>query len=125
MARHNEVGKWGEDIAALYLKEKGYIIYERDWRSKHRDIDIVAIDQDTMVFVEVKTLTDNNVREPEEGVSHKKLANLRNAINHYIKSHQIDRPCRFDIVSIVGPDKNPPQINHLEDVPLFTGWARR
>lgn len=125
MLKHNDVGKMGEDIAALYLQEKGYIIYERDWRSTHRDIDIVAVDGDTMVFVEVKTLTDSVFRAPEEAVDKKKIINLRKAINHYVKSHQIDRPLRFDIISIVGPETNPPVIEHFENVSLFTGWSRR
>ena len=125
MARHNEVGKKGEDIAVVYLQGKGYIICERDWHSNHRDIDIIAIDQDTMVFIEVKTLTNNDFREPEDSVNKRKITYLRSAINHYIKSHQIDKPCRFDIISITGPEQISPVIKHYEDVPLFTGWARR
>ena len=42
MAKHNNTGKWGEDLAADYLREKGYEIIERDWRDGHRDIDIIA-----------------------------------------------------------------------------------
>ena len=43
MAAHNELGKWGEDMAEAYLRNNGYIILERDWHSGHRDIDIIAI----------------------------------------------------------------------------------
>ena len=55
MAKHNNTGKWGEDLAADYLREKGYEIIERDWRDGHRDIDIIARSPDlrTIVFVEV------------------------------------------------------------------------
>ena len=42
MASHNELGKWGEDIAANYLERLGYTIIERDWKSGHRDLDIIA-----------------------------------------------------------------------------------
>ena len=55
MAAHNDTGKWGEDLAAKYLEEKGYTIVERDWKSGRRDIDIIALDDDVVVFVEVKT----------------------------------------------------------------------
>ena len=50
MAEHNELGKWGEDYATIWLRDKGYVIVERDWHSKHRDIDIIALDGNTMVF---------------------------------------------------------------------------
>lgn len=54
MARHLESGKWGEQQALRYLKEQGYQIISLNWRSKHTEIDIVAKDADTLVFVEVK-----------------------------------------------------------------------
>ena len=44
MASHNELGKWGEDVAATYLERQGYTIMERDWKSGHRDLDIIALD---------------------------------------------------------------------------------
>ena len=57
MAEHNDLGKWGEEQAALYLKRKGWYIRHRDWHDVHRDLDIVAIDQDSsiLLLVEVKT----------------------------------------------------------------------
>ena len=55
MAAHNELGKWGENLAAEYLQDKGYEILERDWKSGHHDLDIVAKEDDTLVVVEVKT----------------------------------------------------------------------
>ena len=45
MAAHNELGKWGEDLAVAYLQGKDYTIIERDWKSGHRDIDIIAKDE--------------------------------------------------------------------------------
>ena len=55
MAYHNELGKWGEDVAVSYLQQLGYVILHRDWDYHHRDLDIVAIDNGTLVIVEVKT----------------------------------------------------------------------
>lgn len=55
MAQHNELGKWGEDLAARMLEDKGYRIIARDWRDGHKDLDIVAIDDGWLVVVEVKT----------------------------------------------------------------------
>ena len=55
MAEHNDLGKWGEDEAALYYEDRGYEILERDWKVGKRDIDLIALaeDKDTLVFVEV------------------------------------------------------------------------
>ena len=59
MAAHNELGQWGENLATEYLRSKGYVIIDRDWRSGHRDLDIIAEDGDVVVFVEVKTRRNN------------------------------------------------------------------
>ena len=68
MALHNDLGKWGEDMAAAFLREEGLVIIDRDWHSGHRDIDIVAIDGLTLVFVEVKTRRNRLYAEPEESI---------------------------------------------------------
>ena len=121
MAAHNDLGKWGEELAAYFLLRKGYTIVERDWKSGHRDIDIIAIDKDnTVVFVEVKTRRNRVFGEPEDAVDYMKLRNLRSAINHYIKYKYINTNVRFDVISIIGtPDVGVPDINHFQDVPMF------
>lgn len=85
MAAHNELGRWGENVAEVYLRENGYTILDRDWHSGHRDIDIIAIDGSDIVFVEVKTRKNNVFIEPEQAINFKKRQNLRLAINHYVK----------------------------------------
>ena len=120
MASHNEVGKWGEELAADYLERKGYRIIEHDWRSGHRDIDIVARTATEIVFVEVKTRKSNKYGEPWKSVDWRKRKNLLAAINRYVRSHRIDMPFRFDIISIIIHDFAPPQIEHFEDVQLVT-----
>ena len=116
MAFHNDLGHWGEDVAADYLRRKGYVIVERDWKSGHRDLDIIAWDGQTLVFVEVKTRRNRIFAEPEEAVNYQKLNNLRRAANHYINFRQIDNEYRFDIVAIVGLPGTEPEIEHIEDV---------
>ncbi|WP_294748057.1 YraN family protein [uncultured Prevotella sp.] len=119
MAAHNELGKWGEDCAADYLQRKGYTIVERDWKSGHRDIDIIAVDENrTVVFVEVKTRRNRVFGEPEESVDYRKMRNLQAAINHYVKYRRIDNEIRFDIITVVGTIGSEPEIDHLIDVPL-------
>ena len=120
MAAHNELGQWGEDLAAAYLQGKGYQIVERDWKSGRRDIDIIARNEaGTIVFVEVKTRRSGVFGEPEESIDFRKLQSLQLAINHYIKSHRINGKVRFDIISIVGTIGSEPDINHIKDVSLI------
>jgi len=120
VAAHNELGQWGEDLAAAYLQGKGYQIVERDWKSGRRDIDIIAQDETgIIVFVEVKTRRSRVFGEPEESIDFRKLQSLQQAINHYIKSHRISGEVRFDIISIVGTIGSEPDINHIKDVSLI------
>jgi putative endonuclease len=120
MAVHNELGTWGEEVAAQYLTKKGYTIVERDWKSGHRDIDIIALKDDIVVFVEVKTRRNNYFGEPEDAVDFMKLRNLRTAINHYIRYKNIGQEIRFDVVSVIGtPEEGTPEINHFEDIPMY------
>lgn len=120
MAAHNELGKWGEDCAADFLQRMGYTIVARDWKSGHRDIDIIAMDEETMVFVEVKARRNRTFMEPETAVDYHKLRNLQGAINHYVKYYRVNHHIRFDIVTVVGtPDDAKPEIDHLKDIPLY------
>ena len=119
MAAHNELGKWGEELAAEYLQEKGYVILERDWKSGHHDLDIVAKDGDTLVVAEVKTRRNRLFGDPEEAIGYKKRMSLQSAINHYVKSHHINGELRFDVISIVGNIGSKPEIDHIKEVALI------
>ena len=119
MAAHNELGKWGEDAAAEYLQQKGLTILERDWHSGHRDIDIIAQDGDTIVFVEVKTRRNRMFTDPEQAVDYRKRQNLLAAMNHYVKYKRLDHELRFDILTVVGAEEGKLEIEHIEDIRLF------
>lgn len=117
MAEHNDLGKWGEDEAALYYEDRGYEILERDWKVGKRDIDLIALaeDKDTLVFVEVKTRQNNDLQEPEEAVDVKKMRNLALAANAYVKLHGLDMDVRFDIISVIGKCSCVESIECFED----------
>lgn len=119
MAAHNELGRWGEDLAAAFLEEKGYELIERDWKSGHHDLDIVAKDGSTLVIVEVKTRRNRLYGNPEEAIDYRKRRSLLSAINHYTKSHCLFCSLRFDIISIVGNMGEKPEIDHIIDVALL------
>ena len=119
MAAHNELGKWGEDLAAAFLEEKGYEIIERDWKSGHHDLDIIAQEGNKLVIIEVKTRRNRLFGNPEEAIDYKKRQSLQSAINHYVKSHRHYGSVRFDVISIVGIPGSEPEIDHIKDVTLF------
>ncbi len=120
MAAHNELGTWGEEMAVRFLERKGYTILERDWKSGHRDIDIIAIDGEIIVFVEVKTRRNRMFGEPEEAIDYQKLRNLRVAINHFVKYKCINQEIRLDAITVVGtPDSGEPEITHIQDFPIY------
>jgi len=119
MAQHNETGHKGEQLAADYLRSKGYTIRDMDWRQGHRDLDIIALTPDmlTLVFVEVKTRTDDYLTSPELAIDLKKIRNLGLAANSYVKQNRITLDLRFDIITVVSaPDgQSLPRIEHWED----------
>lgn len=119
MATHNELGRWGEDLAATFLEEKGYQIIERDWKSGHHDLDIVATEGSALVIIEVKTRRNRLFGNPEEAIDYKKRKSLQSAINHYVKTHHFGSSVRFDIISIVGTIGSKPEIDHIIDVALI------
>ena len=88
---------------------------ERDWRYGHKDIDIIAISDDTLVFVEVKTRRNDTFMRPEKSVDWKKIKNITLAANHYVKMNGIDLQIRFDIISIVAKGTDGKcSIDHIE-----------
>ncbi|PTL33291.1 endonuclease [Prevotella sp. oral taxon 376] len=117
MAKHNELGKWGEELAERYLIGKGYYIRDHDWKFGKRDLDIIAVSeqQNLLVFVEVKTRQDDKFIEPEAAVDLRKIRNLGIAANAYIKEFALDYEIRFDILTIVGTEAAHARIEHTEN----------
>ena len=81
MAKHNELGRLGERVAARFLLMNGYSIIASDWRYGHKDIDLVCNKDGTTVFVEVKTRATDNFGTPEDAVDYRKMRNLVSAAN--------------------------------------------
>lgn len=115
MALHNELGRWGEEVAERYLESKGYRILERDWKDKHKDLDIIAVDNGCLVIVEVKTRRLNSLVAPELAVDYRKIKNITLATNKYVKLKCIDLPIRFDIVAVTGTNDENCSVEHIED----------
>lgn len=116
MSKHNERGAKGEEIAVKFLKNNGYVILERNWYSGKKEIDIIATEKDWLVFIEVKTRKDFSFGFPEEAVTPKKEAFLKEAADAYIEAHPQYSKIRFDIISILLTHDKAEEIKHLEDV---------
>lgn len=113
MAESHSLGKQGEDLAAVHLTDKGYKILHRNWVSGKRELDIVASDKDFIVFVEVKTRSDDNLMHPRHAVTNEKQRSMIFAAEQYIKRYNINKESRFDIISIVSKG-NTTIVEHIE-----------
>lgn len=95
------IGKEGEDRAAHFLSKQGYRILERNYRTRSGEIDLIALHQGEVVFVEVKTRTSNAFGAPELAVTPQKQKRMIKAALGYIKHKKLHQvPCRFDVVAI-------------------------
>ncbi len=109
-----EFGQTGEQMAARFLTDMGYIILEHNYRRGHLEIDLIALDGDELVIVEVKSRAYDSILQPEEAVDHKKRQALIRLANEYVKSYNRKENVRFDIVSIVY-NTNGTEIKHLKN----------
>ena len=109
-----EFGKIGEQMTAKYLTDKGYIILEHNYRRGHLEIDLIALDEDELVIVEVKSRAYDNILQPEDAVDHKKRQALIRLANEYVKTHGRKENVRFDIVTVV-PKEGGAEIKHLKN----------
>lgn len=114
MAKHNDLGKSGENAAVAYLEQKGYLIRDRNWRRGHFELDIVAAKDNELIVVEVKTRSNTLFAEPENAVDLPKIRRTVRAADAYIRLFQIDTPVRFDIITVVGDDGNF-KVEHIEE----------
>ena len=111
-----ETGAIGEAYAASMLEEKGYQILERNWRFKRLELDIIAMQEDIMVFVEVKTRDARSFYKPERSVDKDKWRNISFAAGKYMEASGHDWEVRFDLVSVILRPNGTASVKHYEDV---------
>lgn len=116
MARHNSIGKWGEQLAYEYLVARGYAILERNWRMGHLETDIIAMKGPRIIFVEVKTRT-NPEDDPLKAVDSKRMRHMISSARGYINRYAIKHEYQFDIITVWGDPigDTPPKIEHIPD----------
>ncbi len=117
MATHNDTGKQGEKLAKEHLENNGYQILETNYRYKKAEIDIIAVKNEILAIIEVKTRTSTHFGEPESFVNNKKIKLILEATNAYINEKDIDYEVSLDIISVVIGKTN--EINHITNAYYF------
>lgn len=111
-------GNKGEDIAVDFLIKSGYEILEVNWAANKAEIDIIAADEDNLVFIEVKTRLSHHA--PEEAVTKRKQKLIVSAATQYMESISYDSKIRFDIISIQFQTEEDFKLTHFKDA-FFPG----
>ena len=117
MARHNDIGKQGEDLACDFLEAKEFLIFDRNYNYGKEEIDIVAFRDNLLHFVEVKTRSNDGIASPELSVTHAKQKRLAKVAGFYLWERQLMTvPAVFDVIAIGLDDPENPVFRHHEDV---------
>ena len=111
MTRNKQIGDFGEEFAAAYLAEHHYTILERNYRTPYGELDIIAKDGDTVVFVEVKTRSTARFGTGFESITPKKQATLLSCAQYYADTHALACPLRIDAIEIMLDTK---KLTHLK-----------
>lgn len=122
---HLRVGRWGEYQAVKVLRSKGFrIVGERVRVGKRDEVDIIAKDQKTLVFVEVKTRKNENFGRPFSAVNKEKRKCLSRAAVSYLKQKKLTPEfIRFDVIEVVGTPEESSEIRHIENAfPLDSSY---
>ncbi|MFC1712891.1 YraN family protein [Candidatus Poribacteria bacterium] len=112
-----EVGAKGEKLAAKFLKRKGYKIIQRNYNCKLGEIDIIAEQDRTIIFVEVKTRRTQEFGPPQNAITAAKRSQISKVALFYIREKKlVDQSCRFDVIGITfSPESRKPEIEHIEN----------
>lgn len=120
MRKNIETGKIGEELADKFLTGKGFKVIEKNWRySRYGEIDIIAVDQKTLVFIEVKTRRSTICGHPSEAINKTKIDKMRTLASIYLSEKQDIKfnKFRFDAIAII-LDKEP-EITYYKDIYQF------
>ena len=121
MARHNELGRKGEEIAVDFLRDKGYEVLEVNWRHRKAEIDIIAKEAEVLIFIEVKSRTNTYFGRPEVFVDAKKQQLIADAASVYMEQVGHEWEVRFDIIAVLFHNDAYQSVDHFKDA-FFPGW---
>ncbi len=110
------LGRTGEALAAAWLRKRGLKLITRHFVTPVGELDLVFREGDTVVFVEVKTRRDRIYAEPEDAVGGRKQRRSLRAAQWFLQHKRWeDRPCRFDVVTVILPATGEPEVKHFPD----------
>lgn len=109
-----KTGRNAEQVAAGYLKARGYQIWKTNWRWGKKELDLVTLHRNELVIVEVKSRVDNGVNDPSVVVDHLKERNIILAADAFIRLHGCSRPTRFDVIAVIYSG-SALEIEHIEN----------
>lgn len=115
-----ELGSLGEQMACDYIRKKDFEILERNYRFKKNEIDIIAVKDNQLIVIEVKTRQTAEIGEPWQAVTRNKQKQIIQVANQYIQTNQIELETRFDIISIVHNSFRT-ELTHLESA-FYPHW---
>lgn len=131
-AEIDPVGRQGENIAVEAIERLGYRVLHRNYRNRAGELDIIAVDESTLVFIEVKTRRSNVAGTPEEAITARKRRQISRAAAMFLNSVTVSaKHTRFDVIAVELSDVDHPVVRHItnafDDVsvdPKNVRWRR-
>lgn len=114
MAEHNKLGKEGENLAIGLLHKKGYDILAKNYRYQKAEVDIIALKDQILVAIEVKTRSTPEFGDPQEFLKPAQIKRLVEAVDHFVNEQGLDYEVRFDFIGII-KNKLGTRLEHIED----------
>lgn len=108
-------GPWGEEQAATFLRNKGWQITARNYRTRYGELDIIAENEKYLVFVEVKTRKNDHFAQAREYVTPQKQKRLRITAEYWLQAHPTECQIRFDVIEVYGTPGRRAEIIHIEN----------
>ena len=114
------LGAYGERLAARYLESHGYIVVDTNWSCQHGELDIIARQGETLVFIEVRTRRSPTVESAFLSVDARKQKKLATLAQLYLAEHDLEAAAwRIDVIAVAVPRRGQPIVEHAEDA---LGW---
>lgn len=108
------MGQWGESVACRHVESLGWRVLERNWHHREGELDIVAEDGETVVFIEVKTRRGTGAGHPLEAITGKKLAVLHRLALLWLRANERYAPTmRLDAIAVIAPRGGRPHLEHV------------
>ncbi|GAB4338530.1 MAG: YraN family protein [Desulfobulbaceae bacterium] len=122
--QRQRTGATGEELAVSCLERKGYVVLERNYRRPFGEIDIIARDGETLVFIEVKTRRNTRYGDPLEAVDSRKQQRMVKAAQDYLSRNSGgDTAARFDVVAVLEDGGRGVDVRHVRNAFELEGWG--